>query len=180
MTNDPLVDWLQGAMSAMSRQSARLQGIQTLGDFYEVLQKVPGNTPVVTDEAFESPVELCSYRGYYERLGISTQSWSDEPYTETTRLDGGDPFELNMSGYGTYTPGASEVQIKQPCTAADMMLALELCDGVAFEGYKGGQFVMDKDTYLHVAPNGSTGRMVVGFTVNEAHGLVIVTDEEKY
>lgn len=191
MTDDPFVTMLQGAMSTLSNQSARLQGIATLGDMRKAMRTVPADTLVVIDKSYKggpkmaSPTEICSYRGYYERLGISTEpgfSWNHEKnesetvlYTETQLVG-----EAGHNDQYDYDYGCDEVQIAQPCTAGEMLKALDLCDGATFEGYKGGAFTMDEYTYMHAAPSGSSGRMVKGFKMDDEGRLVIVTKKEKY
>ncbi len=42
-------------------------------------------------------------------------------------------------------------------TVGEMIASAELAIGTTYQGYKGGDFTMDKDTYVHVAGYGSTG-----------------------
>lgn len=102
------------------------------------------------------PTALSSYRGYYEHLAVERNGEGHEQ----TEIDlPGSPFDLNMAGYGTYTPGSGEVKIKSQPTVADFIEALDLADGATFEGYKGGQFSMCSDTDVWVSEYGRCDRL---------------------
>lgn len=103
------------------------------------------------------PTALSSYRGYYDQLAVER---SDARLYDVTELDEpGHPFELNMAGYGTYSPGSREVKIKSNPAVADLIEALGLADGATFEGYKGGQFTMWRDTDLWVSEYGQCDQL---------------------
>lgn len=107
------------------------------------------------------PTALSSYRGYCDNLAIERMEGVEHAETALDEL--GEPFELNMAGYGTYTPGHGEVTIKHPATVAELRKALTLAIDAEFEGYKGGQFLMDPDTELWVSQYGSSdGLRIVG------------------
>lgn len=105
------------------------------------------------------PTALSSYRGDYSDLAIE-RNWRSR--NERTELYGcGESFELNMAGYGTYTPGHIEVSIKADPTVADLILALSLAVGEEFEGYKGGRFAMYPGTRLWVSEYGDCDHLVI-------------------
>lgn len=181
MTDDPFVTWIQSMASAMSNAKAAGQQIWTLGRLHTELQNVPGDTPVVVRDDMKPPTQLCSYRGYYERLGISTEPnvrWTGEAYEVVPVADN---KIIGESGYDhkySYSYGVDRLMIAQPCTANILVNALEMADGTSFDGYKGGSFLMDEGSYLHVAPEGSTGTCVIGLSFSEDDGIIIETEEE--
>jgi len=123
---------------------------RTIGALRDALSVLDPAAAVYIDN--RPPTALSSYRGYYDHLAIERDG-SRNPRTE---LDGrGKPFDLNMAGYGTYSPGNGEVQIKADPTVADLIEALNLADGEVFEGYKGGQYTMRPSTDLWVSENGA-------------------------
>ena len=128
-----------------------MTNFRTIGDLRSALASLDQGAEVFIDN--RRPTALSSYRGYYDHIAIER---SESAKHERTELDGrGEPFELNMAGYGTYAPGNGEVRIKVDATVADLVAALDLADGEVFEGYKGGQFAMDSGTDLWVSQYGS-------------------------
>lgn len=125
----------------------------------------------------QPPSALSSYRGYYDHLAIER----DGSVSECTELAGrGDPFELNMAGYGTYTPGHSEVRIKKDPTAADLIEALDLAVGEEFEGYKGGQYKMAGSTDLWVSEYGTVDRLRISGIEASAGRIDLTTSKEEW
>ena len=160
-----------------ARKDALDQGIQSLGELMTSLRSMPQEALVTIGENGPSPSGLSSYRGYYERLGIETRRYDREYKTEVR--GGGDGFDGSAFGLGWYEPGASGVEIAEPVTVAEFLNALELADGETFEGYKGGQFRMDRGTLMHVADHGDVGDMVIGAALI-GDTAVIVTAEEDF
>lgn len=158
---------LHAAAQALAGDQARRNGIMTLGELRAALKVLPAETPVVMDSG-ESPASLSSYRGYYERLGIGTQRHRDDHATELHRYHATD----------WYTPGASDVTIAEPVTAAEMVKALDLADGEDFEGYKGGQFEMHGGTWIHAAEHGDCGNAVVGIRIDGDRAVIETAEEE--
>lgn len=132
-----------------------MSDLETIGGLRDALAVLDPAAEVYIDNL--PPTALSSYRGYYDQLAIERQA---DVHHERTELDGrGDPFELNMAGYGTYRPGHAEVRIKSPASVADLIEALDLAVGQEFEGYKGGQFEMDPSTDLWVSEYGTCDRL---------------------
>lgn len=124
------------------------------------------------------PTALSSYRGFYDHLAIERD---DRAQHERTELSGrGEGFDLNMAGYGYYQPGHSEVRIKADPTVADLIAALDLAVGEAFEGYKGGQFYMGNGTDLWVSEYGSTDRLRVVAIEELPDRIDLLTREEEW
>ena len=155
----------------MARENASRNGILTLSGLRAALKMIPPETPVVCGG--KSPAVIASYRGYYERLAIGTDRDRDD---YETKLHGGGPA-CDSEYFGHYQPGADQVTIAEPVTAAELLKALDLADGEEFEGYKGGQFAMHGGTLMHVAEYGDCGRMLVGLRL-DGERAVIETAEE--
>lgn len=159
-----------------ARKDALRQGIQSLGELMTSLRSMPQDALVTVGENGPQPAGLSSYRGYYERLGIETTRYDREYKTEVR--GGGDGFDGSAHGLGWYQPGASGVEIAEPVTVGEFLKALELADGETFEGYKGGQFQMDRGTLMHVADHGVTGEMVVGVVLIDDTAVIVTAEEE--
>ena len=167
---------LMAAVNEKVRRDAIAQGIQSVGEMMATLKAMPQDALVVVDRDGKSPSGLSSYRGYYERLSIQTDRY-DREY-ETKLKGGGEGFDGSAHGLGWYQPGASGVEIAEPVTVAEFLKALDLVDGETFEGYKGGQYRMDRGSLVHVAEYGSTGVMVVGVALTDGLAVILTADEE--
>lgn len=128
--------------------------LETIDGLRSALRRLDATALVFIDN--RPPTALSSYRGYYDHLAIER---SDFRHERTEIPERGEPFELNMAGYGTYSPGAGEVKIKADPTVADLIEALDLAIGEDFEGYKGGQFTMQPSTDLWVSEYGDCDRL---------------------
>jgi hypothetical protein len=88
--------------------------LHSIGGLADALRSLDPALPIYIDN--RPPTALSSYRGYYDHLAIERSDRARAQHS-ATELDGrGQPFELNMAGYGTYTPGHGEVRIKAPAT----------------------------------------------------------------
>jgi hypothetical protein len=167
------MEFFMDLVKAKTNDDARRAGAMTLGELRTALAALPPETRVLLEDG-ATPGALSSYRGYYDRLAIEP-SRDEHARDETVLVGGGPGFDSEFIGH--YQPGADEVLIAAPCTAAEMVKALDLADGEQFEGYKGGQFAMDRHTFLHVAEYSRTGRYVCGLR-DETDSAVIETAEE--
>lgn len=178
------LEYMMGLINKAHNDDARRAGVRTLGWLRESLAILPPETLIALEtpsgSEMRSPGALMSYRGYYDRLAITPNADIDRDETRLIRYEGG-PETIRMRYEDAYNPGHPEVQIAAPCTAAEMIKALDLADGEKFEGYKGGQYLMDEHTFLHVAEYGSTGRYVSGLRLIESgEYIVIVTEQEEF
>lgn len=138
-------------------------GAMTLGDMLEKLDAMPQDMKVFIDSPKGvMPGSLASYRGYYDRLAID---W-------LTEVDLPDSPVLHYMENGT---DVSEVALPRVPTVKDMAKALRLCVGNRFYGYKGGSYLMDDETWVHVAAYGETGPAVVDITTVADLAVVIYT-----
>ena len=117
-------------------------GMQKIGGLAAALKTYNQKAPIHIDG--RPPTRLASYRGSYDQLAIERGGGG----FERTELSG------RRESFGDYTPGHSGVHIRANPTVADLAKALRLAIGEEFEGYKGGQFRMDKDTLLWVSEYG--------------------------
>lgn len=121
-----------------------------IGLLLDALENVNQEALIFVDN--KPPTALSSWRGVYRDLAIETDEHDD--YQETRLSGKGDPFDMNMAGYGRYTPGHSGVEIEQPPTVGEFCKALNLAIGEEFEGYKGGQYTMWRTTTIWVCEYG--------------------------
>lgn len=115
----------------------------TLGEVIDELKRAEPESTVQFDFCYTAPTTVASYRGYYNELAIG---WQAATYDEES---------------GTYWPLATTVLIR-----------LEEAVGKTFEGYKGGDCKMNRDTTLYVANWGDTGGTVISHIEHE-HKTVI-------
>lgn len=116
---------------------------KTLGELVSLLKTCDPEARVLING--HAPVSIESYRGYYKDAAITVGGVAEQPEVPTLD-DPGKPFEMNMAGYGTYTPGHSEMLFPKNPTVEQVIAGIELCYGEEFEGYKGGQFLFDSHT----------------------------------
>lgn len=136
-----------------------MTNFETIGGLREALRNLDPAAAVYIDN--RRPTALSSYRGHYDQLAIECTTARHE----RTEIDGrGEQLE-------TYSSGNSEVRIKADPTVADLIDALDLADGAVFEGYKGGQFGMDKSTDLWVSEWGQVDHLRIA-TIELSPGRV--------
>lgn len=146
----------------------------TIGGLRDALANLDRSAAIYIDN--RPPTALSSYRGYYDHLAIERNEGSRHERTELD--DRGEPFELNMAGYGTYSPGHSEACIKSDPTVADLIEALDLAIGEVFEGYKGGKFRMDYGTDLWVSGWGDVDGLRVAAVESLPGRVDLITTKE--
>lgn len=127
------------AMSAARKQSAQNM---RLGDLIKSLETRPEDSWLRFDFCGISPIDVDSYRGFYEDLALV-------------------PSEFNQS---------SDV------TVGSFLPTLKRAVGETFEGWKGGDYVMDEKTLLWVAQRGnSNSTAVVGVAWSGDYETIIQT-----
>lgn len=147
----------------------------TIGSLRDALASADPNALVFIDN--RPPTALSSYRGYYDQLAIERSGREHDQHKKTALDQPGEPFEMNMAGCGTYSPGHGEVTIKQPATVGELVKALDLADGATFEGYKGGQFPMDSGSELWVSEYGNCDSLRVSGMESLPGRVDLVTTE---
>ena len=146
--------------------------IGTLGELYVALEPFDQRAAIYVDNL--PPTGLSSWRGVYAELAIETE---EAEYPETVLDRRPEPFEMNMAGYGTYHGGHGRVEIKQPPTVGEFRKAQDLANGTEFEGYKGGQFIMDARTGLWVSDYGRYERKKIAGIEDLGVRVDLVTTE---
>lgn len=112
------------------------QQVCTLGKLIDLLEQREQGQQVIFDFCRVQPGHLISYRGYYHMLAITPNFGA---------------FKYDHPRYNT------------PITVGELLAQLKAAVGATFEGYKGGVFVMSRDTWLWVDALGeSTGTAVLG------------------
>lgn len=143
---------LMEAVNAAIKDSARRQGIATLGELRAALKMLPPEMPVVMDKG-GVPGDLDSYRGYYELLRGKVWHRGGERLAVETRTDG------NVA-------------------VAEFIASLDRADGAVFHGYKGGEYRMDSSTLMHSAEYGCCGDAIVGVRVDGGQAVIVTAEEE--
>lgn len=96
------------------------------------------------------PCRFSSYRGFYEDLAVVPCGHGPHGHNPETRID----------------------------TVHTFRKALEDCVDSVFRGYKGGDFLMTRETPLWVAPYGSTGHPLSSYSFARGRLLLMVSPED--
>lgn len=132
-----------------------------LGELIDALDAAPDRAARVYVDN-KPPVDLASYRGYYDQLAIQCDGVG---WDRTETDDPGEGFEVagEASRYlgSYYQPGAHSVRIVKDPTVADLLAALHLADGETFEGYKGGQYTMGRTTDVWASEYGECSQLLL-------------------
>lgn len=137
-----------------------------LGEIRAALRACDPAAPVYVDNV--PPTSLESYRGDYSQLAITTKRYRDDYTTKVS-------MTARADVYGT---GASCVWIDhQDTTAGELVNALDLADGLGFEGYKGGTYTMRADTPVWCSEHGEWSRLLVSAIENLGNRVDLWTKE---
>lgn len=112
---------------------------------------------------------------YHLTLGKMIKVLEGAGHGMSVVLDTGEAPGQPLSYRGYY----SDLSFEPTDTPINVGTFLEVCRGAlgaTFEGYKGGDFVMDERTPLWVAPYGCCGRAIMGASV-EAGGVILATKD---
>lgn len=130
------MDYLQQMVNNITEQARkqREQEQMTLGQLIEQLEKMSSDSGVIcsTDTSMVFTT-FDSYRGYYDDLALG---YIAKDYYEEKKDD-----EIH--------------------TVKDFLAEAKSCLGKTFYGWKGGKFIMDKNTPLWVANSGHTSNFVI-------------------
>lgn len=117
----------------------------TLGDLIDTLENMPA-TAMVRMDFGTIPTHLCSWRGVYAELTLDS--------------------EPPAGRYGN--------RPVEPLTVSQLLLDVQSAVGKSFQGYKGGDFVMDRHTPVWADEWGDyTRRVLTGVVVID--GDVVLT-----
>lgn len=88
------------------------------------------------------------------------------------------PSETVIEGFGSphsyrgYYSDLAFEKTKEPTTAGKALVMVQECMGEIFEGYKGGEYVMSRNTPVWIANYGSCGDKIMSLQPNGALELV--------
>lgn len=116
-----------------------------LDNLISALSAMPQDEEVYFDFCRRFPVGLHSYRGYYDQLALSHASHYD---------DLGDP---------------------KPLTVAALVKILRAAIGQTFQGWKGGDFVMGRDTQVWVDNAGEATGTGISGVIRGSLAVIITT-----
>jgi hypothetical protein len=113
---------------------------------------------------------------YHLTLGkaIEILKTIDPSFTIMSDFNGQGPCSPH-SYRGYYSDLSIDIQ-DDIALVGDFLKELEKSYGKTFTGYKGGDFLMTKDTPLWCAPYGNTGRAIMGITI--IHNEAIIQTKE--
>jgi hypothetical protein len=112
-------------------------------------------------------------KNYHLTLGGLVEALKGAEADAIVRFDvGGSP--TSPHSYRGYYDDLSFEAAAEPVTVERLLVGAENCIGRTFEGYKGGDFLMDAETPLWLAPYGCTGFAMVGISAQDGN-LVIAT-----
>ena len=131
-----MTDFLQQMIDNMAKTARKKRSAEqmTLGQLIEQLEKMNPESEIIcsTDTSMVFTT-FNSYRGYYDDLALG---YIAKDYYEENKDD-----EIH--------------------TVKDFLEEAKRCLGKTFYGWKGGEFIMDKDTPLWVANNGHTSHFII-------------------
>lgn len=80
---------------------------------------------------------------------------------------------------GYYSDLAFERVEGETMTAGALLSMCKECMDKTFEGYKGGDFVMDEKTPIWISQYGSTGVKIIDLDVSDSSCIKFATEEDK-
>lgn len=86
----------------------------------------------------------------------------------------------SFASYRGYYDQITLTQGKSPKRVRDVLRAAQKAVGATFQGYKGGDYVMDEDTPLWASDYGDTGLALVGVARDNGHVKIITADISDY
>lgn len=118
-----------------------------------------------------------SREGYHLKLGSLVTKLQDAPPEATVAFDfGGRPGEPH-SYRGYYEDLSFEPEDSPELKVGAFLKICRDALGQTFEGYKGGDFVMDESTVLWASPYGSSGgRAIVGAEMQDGRFVLLTRD----
>lgn len=121
--------------------------------------------------------ELLDPKPVQLQLGELIDLFEKCPPDKTVRYDFPHFVPGDLDSYrGYYEQLALEyVDTGEVPTAASLLTKLKAADGATFEGYKGGEFTMDRSTLVWVANYGSSGHTIITGVTWDGYYAIIHT-----
>lgn len=158
---------LHNAVSAKRAETLKDSEQVTLGELILMLEAVLDKTlPVYFDNTKKKPVCIGSWRGSYSELYISYEPKDEDGYNSNIV-----EWESDDGQYKDYKTMSTKLPKK--CTGQNLLDMLKECKGKTFTGYKGGDYLMGKNTPIWVASYGSSD----GF-LDDTQGIIGVQPEK--
>lgn len=103
-----------------------------------------------------------------------------QPKSNTIKLDFTDSNPSHLDSYrGYYTDLSLDYDSDEKSkTVKELLKIFEDADGLTYEGYKGGDYTMNRKTLVWVAPYGSCGRMLIDIK-SKGKVTTIITQEDE-
>lgn len=162
-------DILKNAVKAMRQEELNNSPQLLLGELILKLESVTDKTkPLHIDIEDKRPMGVGSWRGIYEELAIQTESLGSCCTDEVTE---------ERFGYTFYK---SEAIGKESPTVGEWIDVLKSAIGKRFEGYKGGYYVMGKNTPVWLAEYGDSSFPVNGEYENVYFANILETPDRVY
>lgn len=139
---------LDNAMAAQRAEELKSSPQLLLGELILKLEAVADkNKPLFIDIMDKRPMGVGSWRGSYYELAIRTESFG--AYNT-------DVVEKELPDIGMTLYGRKEIGKKEP-TVSEWIEVLKESVGNTFTGYKGGDYLMSKNTPVWLAEYGESG-----------------------
>lgn len=158
---------LSNAVAASRQEELKTSPIMTLGELIislegivkrqeEVKKKYDHEAEVVFDFASALPTGFGSWRGIYAELAVN---YSFNGY--------GDMVGYQKTSGSSFDP--------KPFTVSEFLKLAKETVGKTFQGWKGGDFTMGKNTPLHVANDGDCGSTGIVGVRDDEYTVILVT-----
>ena len=96
---------------------------------------------------------------------------------DEVRIDFAADHPGDLDSYRGYYEDLAIGYSHEECTVGELLQRLENAAGEVFEGYKGGEYQMNKNTAVWVADYGSTGRAITGVRESKSMDVILLITE---
>ena len=111
---------------------------------------------------------------YHLTLGELIERLKGYPLSNIVAIDSGG-YPYNDHSYRGYYSDLAFESGEEPKTVAEFLCICKRALNSTYEGYKGGDFVMDKDTPLWVSASGVNSNMAIMDIVERGDEIVLIT-----
>jgi hypothetical protein len=96
---------------------------------------------------------------------------------DEVRIDFAADHPGDLDSYRGYYEDLAIGYSHEECTVGGLLQRLKNAVGEVFEGYKGGEYQMNKNTAVWVADYGSTGRAITGVRGSKSMDVILLITE---
>jgi DNA/RNA-binding domain of Phe-tRNA-synthetase-like protein len=93
------------------------------------------------------------------------------------RIDFAADYPGEVGSYRGYYEDLAIEFAQEKCTVGELLQRLKNAVGEVFEGYKGGEYQMNKNTAVWVADYGSMGRAITGVRESKSMDVILLITE---